>query len=124
MEEEGSTRTNRIQTVVLLALEIQQILGTLGTGRDYPMGASNSTRGLIAGGYPHPGSSSTNSVEYVTMASTGAGQEFGDLTGARTGGGEHLILLDQFSMVMLKSVTNIIDFLTITTLEMHRVSES
>ena len=40
-------------------------------------GASNSTRGLIAGGTP-----STNTITYVTIASTGNSTDFGDLSSA------------------------------------------
>ena len=59
--------------------------GDLQTARSYPAGASNATRGIIAAGSvnPTPGTQ-TNSIEFVTMASTGDASEFGDLTLART----------------------------------------
>ena len=41
-------------------------------------GVSNSTRGVIAGGYD--GSSSTNAIDFVLFSSTGNAQDFGDLT--------------------------------------------
>jgi len=114
---EGSTRTNRIQKVTFASTGDATDFGDLGTGKDYPMGASNSTRGLIAGGYPHPGSNSgTNSVEYVTMASTGAGKDFGYLTGARSGGGGTSNSTRSIFYGNSQSVTNIVDFFTITTL--------
>ena len=37
-------------------------------------GAGNTTRGLMAGGYY------TNEIEYITIASTGNGTDFGDLS--------------------------------------------
>jgi hypothetical protein len=59
--------------------------GTLSEGSARLAGCSNGTRGLFAGGraYPSsPGPSSfiTNRIEYITVASTGNGQDFGDLT--------------------------------------------
>ena len=41
-------------------------------------GVSNSTRGVIAGGYD--ASSSTNAIDFVLFSSTGNAQDFGDLT--------------------------------------------
>ena len=55
--------------------------GDMPTGRYYPVGMSNSTRGLIAGGFTGP-SPLTANIEYVTIAATGAGEDFGDLTEA------------------------------------------
>ena len=46
-------------------------------------GCSNSTRSILAGGYDDPASASVNAIEYVTTASLGSGQIFGDLTVAR-----------------------------------------
>ena len=43
---------------------------------------SNSTRGVIGGGDPQPGTQ-TNVIDYVTIASTGDAADFGDLTSAR-----------------------------------------
>ena len=47
--------------------------------------ASNSTRGLLAGGYTAPANS--NIIDYITIATTGNATDFGDLTTARHGGG-------------------------------------
>ncbi len=49
-------------------------------------GACSSTRGLIAGGNlnTQPGGESTNVISYITIASTGNGTDFGDLTAAKT----------------------------------------
>jgi len=59
--------------------------GDLQTARSYPAGASNATRGIIAAGSVNPTpATQTNSIEFVTMASTGDASEFGDLTLART----------------------------------------
>ncbi len=44
---------------------------------------SSSTRGLFVGGSEGPAASSSNIIEYVTIASTGNTNDFGDLTSAR-----------------------------------------
>ena len=46
-------------------------------------GCSSSTRGLFAGGYSSP--AKTNSIEYITIKSTGNGIDFGDLINATSG---------------------------------------
>ena len=46
----------------------------------YQGGCSNSTRGVIYGGYQHPGTFLSNQKSYITMASDGNAVEFGDLT--------------------------------------------
>ena len=54
------------------------------------MGASNSTRGVIAGGRinPAPSLPATNHMEYVTISTTGNGLDFGELIEPeRTGAG-------------------------------------
>ena len=49
----------------------------------------NGTRGVWAGGHgvPGPGDSTTDIIDYVTLANTGNATDFGDLTLARTSGG-------------------------------------
>ena len=50
------------------------------TGRSVALaaGASNGTRGVIAGGYLSPGS--VNSIDFVLFSTTGNAQDFGELT--------------------------------------------
>jgi len=43
--------------------------------------ASTSNRGVFAGGYDP--SDRTNSIDYITISSTGDASDFGDLTGGR-----------------------------------------
>jgi hypothetical protein len=50
-------------------------------------GCGSSTRGLFAGGTSGGGPVATNSINFITMATTGNAQDFGDLTYARTQGG-------------------------------------
>ena len=47
--------------------------------------ASNTTRGILAGGYTSP--ANNNIIDYITIATTGNATDFGDLTTARHGGG-------------------------------------
>ena len=46
-------------------------------------GLSNGTRGIFAGGQTYPGPSTLNLITYITVASTGNGTDFGNLTLAR-----------------------------------------
>jgi len=51
-------------------------------GRDtasHGSGCSNQTRGLIAGGYGDDAFAPVNTIDYITIASTGNGQDFGDI---------------------------------------------
>ena len=51
-------------------------------GREQAVGAGNKTRGLIAGGLnPTP----FDSIDFITLATTGNSQDFGDLSGNRFG---------------------------------------
>jgi len=43
------------------------------------MAMASTTRGIVGGGYPSP--ANTNTINYITMASTGDATDFGDLTG-------------------------------------------
>ena len=56
--------------------------GNLTFGHSNVAGCSNATRGLIAGGYTFPSPATTyyNTIEYITIASTGNATNFGDLT--------------------------------------------
>ena len=51
-----------------------------------PRGVSNSTRGMFCGGNVSPGSTASNKIDYVTIASLGDAQDFGDLTITRADG--------------------------------------
>ena len=60
--------------------------GNLTFGHSNVAGCSNATRGLIAGGYTFPSPATTyyNTIEYITIASTGNATDFGDLTSTGT----------------------------------------
>ena len=52
-----------------------------------PASASNQTRGIVAGGYASPASTSTNHIEFIQILSLGGAEDFGDLTQIRALGG-------------------------------------
>ena len=55
--------------------------GNLTAATSFATGAASSTRGVIAGGHVAPaGSSTVNTIEYVTISSLGNATNFGDLT--------------------------------------------
>lgn len=48
--------------------------------RSLGAGFASPTRGIVAGGQALPGENSSNSINYITIASTGNATDFGDLT--------------------------------------------
>ena len=95
--------------------------GTLTRRKNGAGGASNSVRGVIAGGYAYHGSSSpsaeTNSIDFIQIASTGNAVEFGQLTSARShGSGMGTGTRGIFTgMTQSPSLLNIIDFISFST---------
>ena len=73
--------TDQIDFVTIATAGNATDFGSLSTGRYAAMGASNSTRGVIAGGRisPAPSLPATNLMEFVNIASTGSGSSFGEL---------------------------------------------
>ena len=71
---------NVIQYVTIATLGNATDFGDAGYSRANPRGVSNDTRGVYSGGEeassPNP---SINNIEFVTMSTTGNGQDFGDL---------------------------------------------
>lgn len=47
---------------------------------------SNTTRGVFAGGYDYPAANTLNTLQYITIASTGNATDFGDLITAKASG--------------------------------------
>ena len=73
--------TDQIDFVTIATAGNATDFGSLSTARYAAMGASNSTRGVIAGGRisPAPSLPATNLMEFVNIASTGNGSAFGEL---------------------------------------------
>ena len=64
------------------ALDFGNLDQNIGGG---PGGGASSTRGVFSGGYnPSPALTSLNILQYITIASTGNSQDFGDMTVLRT----------------------------------------
>ena len=80
------TDQNIIDFIVIATLGTAADFGDLTLARNQIGGASNSVRGLFAGGYNNPGTSTANNlIDYVTIATLGNAQDFGDLTVASSG---------------------------------------
>ncbi len=80
----GMTPSNTIRTIdyVTMSSEGNAIhFGDLTLARHSPAGASSKTRTVFAGGYTDESDSNTdvNNMDYITIASTGNAQDFGDL---------------------------------------------
>lgn len=73
--------TDTINAITMTSLGNATDFGDVTTKRQGMGGASNSTRGVCAGGFPSPGGFPTvNTIEYVEIATTGNTSDFGDLT--------------------------------------------
>jgi hypothetical protein len=84
----GTPSTTTIDFVVFSSTGSNATFGTY-TARRAGSGCSNATRGLFAGGNPGSSPNRTNLIEYVTLASTGNAQDFGDLNDSvGTSGGD------------------------------------
>ena len=91
--------------------------GDTTSARQQPAGASNQTRGIIAGGKsPASNPAGVNTIEFITIASTGNGQDFGDLLATQAG---HFGLSSPtraiFAGGYTPAATNVIQFITIAT---------
>ena len=77
---------NTIDYITTSTLGNAADFGDLTLARNQLGGVSNAVRGLFAGGYHNPGSSTDNNlIEYITMASLGNAVDFGDLNSAVSG---------------------------------------
>ena len=79
---------NTIQFLTIATLGNTQDFGDLTLARDFCSAFSNSVRGVIGGGDTENPSSGnfTNIIDYITIASTGDAQDFGDLSSTRERG--------------------------------------
>ena len=83
-------------------------------GANSPMGASSTTRGVFAGGQfdnPYP---QTDIIDFITIATEGNAQDFGDLTSATShGSGMSNSIRGCFAGGASPNKTNVIEFVTI-----------
>ena len=83
------------------------------SGASAPMGASSTTRGVFAGGQfdnPYP---QTDIIDFITIATEGNAQDFGDLTAARSHGSGLSNSIRGCFAGGSPSETNVIEFVTI-----------
>ena len=80
--KDGSDDDNSISFVTIATTGNAQDFGDLSISRGtHVQTASNSTRGIFAGGNgPSPNNPSNNEIQFVTIATLGNSSEFGDLT--------------------------------------------
>ena len=89
--------------------------GDLTQARRNLAGFSSSTRGVFGGGFtPSPSTTQYNTIDYITIASTGNATDFGDLTQARSDfGAASTKVRGTFICGRTPSVQNTIDYVTI-----------
>ena len=80
--------SNVIDYITIATLGNASDFGDLTQARQAVSGASSQTRGVVAGGSVYGSPSYTfniNTIDYVTIASTGDATDFGDLSAGATG---------------------------------------
>ena len=81
-------------------------------------GVNSSTRGLFYGGNPNDGSAWFNTIEFITMSTTGDSQDFGDLSstsGDGAAGCNSTRGVIQVGYINPSAATNTLEFVTIAT---------
>ena len=123
----GPSQVNEINYITIGTLGNSVDFGDLSSGRYYAQGLSSSTRGVTAGAYQEsPGSSSSNIIEFITIASTGDATDFGDLItaaqlagssggsnkirGVFVGGGVHPSYYNTMEFITIATTGNASDF--------------
>ena len=116
-EQSDSSRVNTMEYVTIAALGNAVDFGDMATVERDRGSCASPTRGVIAGGYDtDPVSGSViNTIEYVTISTTGNTSDFGDLTGVRMGlGGGSNAVRGIFAGGY--STNNTMDFISIASL--------
>ena len=76
-----SSRTDIVDYVTMSQTGNAVDFGNLSSVSNFSSGVSSSTRGLIAGGFRDPsGGNPHNTIDYITIMTTGNASDFGDLT--------------------------------------------
>ena len=108
---------NIIDFVTIATTSNATDFGDITSQRQQPAGASNQTRGIVAGGKsPASNPAGVNTIEFITITSTGDGQDFGDLLATQAG---HFGLSSPtraiFAGGYTPAATNVIQYVTIDT---------
>ncbi len=107
--------SNVIQYITMTTFGNATDFGDLTQARRNLAGFSSSTRGVFGGGFtPSPSTTQYNTIDYITIASTGNATDFGDLTQARSDfGGASTKTRGTFICGRTPSIQNTIDYVTI-----------
>ena len=115
-----SSRTNIMDYITMSQTGNAVDFGDLTSVAMFASGLSSSTRGLIAGGFRDPsGGNPHNTIDFITITTTGNAQDFGDLTvikaymGTATSATRGVFAGGQSPND--SNPTNVIDFVTIAT---------
>jgi hypothetical protein len=77
----AATYLNTIEYITISSTGNVQDFGDLSVGKYSLSACSNSTRGVFGGGFtPTPAATYLNTIEYITISSTGNAVDFGDLS--------------------------------------------
>ena len=112
-EAPSNNQLTQIRYMTLISQSSTNVFGQLTTATRHSGGCSDGLRGLYMGG--HGGS---GMIDYVTIASTGNAQDFGDLTGGGNGGaagnnavrGVYQSFYNDLQYVTIQSTGNASDF--------------
>ena len=125
----GSDNNEQIEVINIQSDGVVTEFGELASARRGCGGCSSSTRGLIGGGTAtNPSPSFTNSMEFITIATTANGTDFGDLNNASrniggvsnstrglfAGGGDNPALIDVIDFFTIATAGNATDFGNLT----------
>ena len=111
-------QSNTIEYITIATTGNASDFGDLTFGHSGHFGVSNTTRGVFAKGYtfPSPATVYYNTIEYITIASTGNATDFGDATNSVTQGYSHAShIRGVFAGGTAASDINNIDYVTIAT---------
>lgn len=83
----GGSGQVAVDFITISTLGDAQDFGDLTTNKSHPSACASRTRGIFGGGYTGtPTATFLNVIEFVTIASTGNGTDFGDFTQSKYGG--------------------------------------
>ena len=117
----GAGNQDTIDFVTFSTIGNATTFGDLTSARSsMSMSCNSTTRGIFNGGYqPSPVNGNINTIEFITFATTGAGTNFGDLTGAGSSSSGGTASSATRGLIGLGFVSparvNTIDFITIAT---------
>ena len=113
----SSSNLNNIDFITIASLGNGSDFGDILQARRSLSSCASPTRGLLAGGYAQPDTATyTNAIEFITIASAGNAQDFGDLTRRAWGMAScSSSTRGTWSGGMIPTNLNTIDFVTIAT---------